>query len=93
MKSSITGQEKMTLKYRRLLNRGDRMGRFEYITLTTLMFVFTEMMNWRLLNTGQSTSILVILLPGHPVRNILKLIQDLQSYGLCMKSRIFIYFL
>jgi hypothetical protein len=68
------------------------MGRFDYITLTTLMSVFTEMMNWRLLNTGQSTSILVILLPGQPGRNILKLTQDLQSYRLCMKSRIFLFF-
>ena len=65
------------------------MGRFYYITLTTLMSVFTEMMNWRLLNTGQSTIILVILLPGQPGRNILKKTQDLQSYRLCMKSRIF----
>ena len=68
------------------------MGRFDYITLTTLMSLFTEMMNWRLLNTGQSTSILVILLPGQPGRNILKLTQDLQSYRLCMKSRIFLFF-
>jgi hypothetical protein len=58
MKSSMTGQEKITLKYRWLLNRGDSMGRFDYITLTTLMSLFTEMMNWRLLNTGQSTIII-----------------------------------
>ena len=31
MQFSMTGQENVTFKYKRLLNRGDRMGRFDYM--------------------------------------------------------------
>jgi hypothetical protein len=34
MKFSMTGREKVTFKYKRLLNRGDRMGRFDLIEVT-----------------------------------------------------------
>ena len=33
MNFSMTGQEKVTLKYRRLLNRGDCMSRFDCISI------------------------------------------------------------
>ena len=37
MKFSISGQEKVTFKYRSLLNRGDHIDRFDYV----IMFFFS----------------------------------------------------
>jgi len=41
MKSSMTGHTKMTFKCRLLFNRGDHVGKFEFILSRLFLFCFT----------------------------------------------------
>jgi len=56
MKSSMSGQEKVTFKYRWLLNRGDSMGRFDCTLSSRFIIVFWVGFNSNKDNTSKNVN-------------------------------------